>query len=242
MSNNNNSIPYSVQPFSYPRSVVADSITTNSISCPILSTTTASITVNDDMVFSAGNYLFSERFIIAPTATELGIMANTVINSSINLQTRITGSTVNNLYISGNTMTSNRNGAAYVLTILPSANVASDRRLKHDRKVITDGLFKIRQLSGQQYKKTIEMYEDGQDVSGQWWLEDGFIAQEVLETDLSYCVNVPDNSSLEPMSINYNNLLVNAIQSIKELDGIVQQQARDIEELKDIVTNLLGNI
>lgn len=101
----------------------------------------------------------------------------------------------------------------------------SDDRLKHN-EVNIKGLETIRQLNPQKYIKTLEPIRDvsgniledyvNQDISGVE--EAGFIAQELLNTDISYCVSQMTGEEFNPYSVDYNSIFTYAIQAIKELD------------------------
>ena len=52
-------------------------------------------------------------------------------------------------------------------------------------------------------------------------VEAGFIAQEVLNTDLSFAVVTPEDPETEPYGLNYNSLFTVAVAAIKELDSKV---------------------
>ena len=115
----------------------------------------------------------------------------------------------------------------------------SDDRLKHNEQTI-QGLETIRQLNPQKYIKTTDPIRDdsgniledyvNQDISGEE--QAGFIAQEILETDISYCVHQHEISQdFSPYSVDYNSVFTYAVQAIKELDITVQ-------ELKSKVNNL----
>ena len=110
----------------------------------------------------------------------------------------------------------------------------SDDRLKFDEQVLTDGLAVVRQLSPQVYLKSTEM-----DVQTNSRKEIGFIAQEVQRiSQLAHTVageppatppidgqdpsapsstGTPTNSD-GPLSVDYTQIFVYAIQAIKELD------------------------
>ena len=111
----------------------------------------------------------------------------------------------------------------------------SDDRLKYNEQVLTDGLAVVRQLSPQIYMKSTEMNVQTNNSR----LEIGFIAQEVqLISQLAHTVageppatppidgqdpstpsstGTPTNSN-GPLSVDYTQIFVYAIQAIKELD------------------------
>ena len=72
-------------------------------------------------------------------------------------------------------------------------NVTSDDRLKHNEEDLTDSLNVIRKLKPQKYQKTKEMKEadfNGTLTEGEYVVEAGFIAQDILNDipELSYSV------------------------------------------------------
>tara|TARA_B110000977_G_C10915207_1_gene430861 strand:+ start:1 stop:831 length:831 start_codon:yes stop_codon:yes gene_type:complete len=113
------------------------------------------------------------------------------------------------------------------------SKLSSDDRLKHNEEDIS-GLSILRQLKPQKYIKTNKPIRDddgnilidyvNDDISGN--IEVGLIAQELLETDISFVVIKPeeDNSGEEysadfqPYYVDYNSVFTYAIQAIKELD------------------------
>ena len=95
---------------------------------------------------------------------------------------------------------------------------SSDDRLKFNEKNITNGLEVINQLNAKIYdkSKTLNVEEDTHK-------ETGLIAQEVLQTDLSFCVTGGDytdfmgNQIEEPYKVNYNDVIGYLISAVKEL-------------------------
>ena len=69
-------------------------------------------------------------------------------------------------------------------------------------------------------------------------VEAGFIAQEVLQTDVSWTVVAPENPDTKPYSLDYNSLFTYAVAAIKELDAIRKSQAVTIDALKTRVTSI----
>jgi hypothetical protein len=119
--------------------------------------------------------------------------------------------------------------------------VTSDNRIKHNEINITNGLNIIRQLVPQKYQKTKEMYEENYngDISGNYRIESGFIAQEILKIeDLSYCVSGGDyidesnNYIKNQYYLAYQDIFVYGMAATKELDANVQNQQTIINELK----------
>ena len=133
--------------------------------------------------------------------------------------------------------------------------VTSDDRLKHNEEDI-NGLSIIRQLNPKKYIKTekpirdddgniLENYID-EDISGN--IEVGLIAQELLETDISFVVKHPippaegDDSDIipdfQPYFVDYGSIMPYCIQAIKELDEKQTNQYNEIIELKSKVNDL----
>ena len=134
----------------------------------------------------------------------------------------------------------NNPAAALAVTgnIRYTGNIAqsSDDRLKHNEVNVTNATDKIKQLVAKTYYKTENMYasdhnfstfdidgnpteidENGDTVPVEQFVETGFIAQDVEQIpELAYCVHKDD---VKPWAVNYNNLFVLAIQSIKELEA-----------------------
>jgi hypothetical protein len=100
---------------------------------------------------------------------------------------------------------------------------SSDDRLKFNEKNITNGLELINQLNPKIYdkSKTLNVEEDTHK-------EAGLIAQEVLQTDLSFCVtggdytNFAGNTIEEPYKVNYNDMIAYLISAVKELKTKVE--------------------
>ena len=126
------------------------------------------------------------------------------------------------------------------LTVDGGQTVTSDDRLKHQEVPIDNGLYLINQLKTEFYKKTPEMKEIDYmgDISGEWIWERGVIAQDLLETDMSYCVRIPENIETETYSVNYNDLFVTNIAATQELHKIVLEQQKEIDDLKQQVSNI----
>ena len=120
------------------------------------------------------------------------------------------------------------------------AGTPSDDRLKHNEQIITNGLSIISQLTPKKYDKTQEML--GPDYNGvlevEYTKETGLIAQELLETDISFVVKTPEDLEKDPYGVDYNSVFTYAIAAIKELDAIVQSQASTINELETRLTLL----
>ena len=94
----------------------------------------------------------------------------------------------------------------------------SDDRLKFNEKDIENGLDVISQLQPKIYDKSKTL-----NVEENTHKEAGLIAQEVLQTDLSFCVSGGDykdglNENVEmAYQVNYNDVIAYLIASVKEL-------------------------
>ena len=119
------------------------------------------------------------------------------------------------------------NGTALIGTL----TVTSDDRLKHNEKIIINGLEIIRQLKPQLYQKTKNFKEENYTgpLNEPYILEAGLIAQEVKNiNDLSFSVINGNNNS--PYLLNYNNIFVYSLAALKELDLNVKNIENKINE------------
>ena len=115
----------------------------------------------------------------------------------------------------------NSNSTAAVMIAASQFYTSSDDRLKHNETDISNALTIVEQLKPQYYDKGEENKPD------EWKKDAGFIAQEVLETDMSFCVMKDDDDPDEMMSVNYDMFHAIWCQSIKELhDKNKQLEAR----------------
>ena len=98
---------------------------------------------------------------------------------------------------------------------------------------------------GWSIRSVLENYID-EDISGN--IEVGLIAQELLETDISFVVKHPippaegDDSDIipdfQPYFVDYGSIMPYCIQAIKELDEKQTNQYNEIIELKSKVNDL----
>ena len=96
----------------------------------------------------------------------------------------------------------------------------SDDRLKHNEKIINNGLEIINKLEPQVYQKT-RTFKDA-DFSGivnePYVIEAGLIAQDIEKIeDINFTVNV--GNDITPYSLNYNSIFVYGLAAIKELNN-----------------------
>ena len=138
-------------------------------------------------------------------------------------------------------------------------NVTSDDRLKHNEEDLTDSLSVIRKLKPQKYQKTKEMKEadfNGTLTEGEYVVEAGFIAQDILNDipELSYSVkeggtetrttahvqgSEPETLTFEkPYSVNYTDIFTHNVAATKELDALVTELRAETASLKERVAAL----
>lgn len=91
-----------------------------------------------------------------------------------------------------------------------NVSASSDDRLKHNESDVSNGLFLASQLSPESYLKGDE------NEPNNWRREFGFIAQDVLQTDMSFAVSEPVDE-YDYYSINYANFHAVWCSAIKEL-------------------------
>ena len=125
---------------------------------------------------------------------------------------------------------------------------SSDDRLKHNERLITNGLETIRKLAPRHYYKTRKMYDADHnfdldasgnplDASGNalaatdYNIETGFIAQEVKEIpELTHVFQESEGDT--PHGLQYTCIFVHAIKALQELDEKVQQRQAIITSLE----------
>jgi hypothetical protein len=125
-------------------------------------------------------------------------------------------------------------------------NNSSDDRLKHNEIIINNGLTIIDQLTPKFYQKTYEMLDARYygDLSGYTWTyESGLIAQELLQTDISFVVkdgDYYDSNNVfikQPYNVNYTSIFVYGLAAIKELYTKVKIQDLSIVNLQETLLN-----
>jgi len=142
------------------------------------------------------------------------------------------------------------NGNAYAT----SWSGSSDDRLKHNERLITNGLETIRKLAPRHYFKTRKMYDADHnfdldasgnplDASGNalaetdYGVETGFIAQEVKEiSELTHVFKESEDD--KPHGLQYTCIFVHAIKALQELDEKVQQRQAIITSLEEKIQTL----
>ena len=198
--------------------------------------------------------IYCRIFANSSLTNELVIASNVPQNSAINLQTRASGYSLNNIRVLGNTLFSTRNGSIPTNIIAnPSISNSSDIRLKEDITPLTNGLDLINQLNIKKYQKKAVLNKsilkscekndcfDGDCYMNHRWLEYGVIAQEVLQTDLSFAVDVPPDLENNPYTLNYNMLYNANLLATQELDKKIITLEQKIKHLEDIINSLLIN-
>ena len=121
------------------------------------------------------------------------------------------------------------------------SSAGSDDRLKHNEQIITNGLSVMSQLTPKKYDKSqvlLDANYNGPLEEGEYTKEAGLIAQELLETDISFVVKIPEDLEIDPYGVDYNSVFTYSIAAIKELHVLVQSQASIINELETRLTLL----
>ena len=134
---------------------------------------------------------------------------------------------------------------------------ASDDRIKYNEEDIK-GLEIIRKLKPKKYDKIIQFGEEYDDSSYNTWTppsdasfnenpnnyehiqEAGIIAQDLLQTDISFVVTDKENPecAFTAKTVDYNSIFIYAIQAIKELDEKQTKQNEKINNLETKVNDL----
>jgi hypothetical protein len=108
--------------------------------------------------------------------------------------------------------------------------VTSDDRIKFNETTIENALHTIRAMSPQTYDKNRDEMPSVKEA--------GFIAQELFEIDeLRPYVKEPSGET-ELFAVNYNAIFTYAVAALKELDSIVQSQAKTIASLETRLNRL----
>ena len=123
-------------------------------------------------------------------------------------------------------------------TVFANSNeLTSDDRLKFNETDISNALNVIRKLKPQDYDKSKHLNQEIDTKK-----ESGFIAQDVvLIPELQHVVIQPLNSH-DKFYLNYNQIFVYGIASLKELDTIVQNLQNEINKYNTIITNVAASI
>lgn len=123
-------------------------------------------------------------------------------------------------------------------------SISSDDRLKINERPITDALELISNLNYYEYERVEKL--DGKDAVG---TDRGVIAQQLLNTDISFAVlgggteeieefdkdeNIIIKKTVEvPYSVNYNILLATSLQAIKDLNVVVSDLRERLIKLEN---------
>ena len=139
------------------------------------------------------------------------------------------GGTVEHMYL--------QNNGGYVIST-HAVQQSSDDRIKFNETNITNGLEVIRKLSPEKYIKKLPTQQEGVE-------EAGFIAQEVLQIpELKFTVKHPEKEIIagDPntryYTLHYECIFTYAVAGLKQLDTIVQQQAKLIEQQAQLISSL----
>lgn len=181
-------------------------------------------TIDCSLIFTSNNGISCENILVNNiycSEPSLNIIGNVLISGDLSVNGTVFGKETN-----GNIF-----------------GFLSDDRLKHNEKIIDNGLEIIRKLNPQKYQKTKNFKHP--DFSGivnePYIIESGLIAQDVYKiNDVSYTVTLGDE--IKPYYLNYNDLFVYTIAGLKELDSFVQKipEYTSIKNLANI-ENLLNN-
>lgn len=105
-----------------------------------------------------------------------------------------------------------------------SVVASSDDRLKFNEVVISNGLEVIKGLVPKVYDKSTEL-----NVNVNTSREAGLIAQELLNTEIGYCVTGGDETGHQgmvvekPYKVNYNVILSYLVSAVKEQQVMIEQ-------------------
>ena len=121
----------------------------------------------------------------------------------------------------------------------PSFQETSDDRLKHNEKDIANATDILKQLKPKRYLKSEQKYADdfmvNEDRSNLHEFdtlkeETGFIAQDVLQTDLSFCVG---GSEAETYTLDYNSIYAVHVKATQELCDEIEALKRRLDALEN---------
>ena len=201
------------------------------------------ISFNSDLVASGNTQNVTCKYLFnTSSGGDLLIASNMILNTSINLQTRVTGYSYNNIKVYGNSLYSSYNGTTNTpICVYPSIVNCSDERVKHKIKPLENGLELLSQLKIKSYLKTMDFkvsYDASGNINEQNWREYGMVAQDILETDLSFAVNIPMDVETQPYTLNYDYVFVANLKATQELHDIVKNQQIEIDALKEQVKRI----
>ena len=127
----------------------------------------------------------------------------------------------------------------------------SDDRLKHNEIDILNALDIIRQLKPQKYQKTSKIYSADYkgDISGDYKIEAGLIAQEILKIEeLKFCVRGgdeidPSGQIIEkPYILSYDDIFIYGLAATKELDAKNSILERKVATLEQEIAELKSEL
>ena len=151
------------------------------------------------------------------SCTNIDISNNLYVDGDATFYSRIIGDdmSLNNIDISDN------------LNVYGSHNISSDKRIKND-VIDISGIQVVTQLKPKFYiKNNVDK-------------EAGFIAQDILDTDISYCVKQNDT-----LLLNYNTIFTYGIKAIQELNdkfNLIIDKQNDMESKINELCNKINNI
>lgn len=111
---------------------------------------------------------------------------------------------------------------------------SSDARYKKNISTIENSLDKVIKIRGTSFEFRTDEFKDYQFADG---IQYGFIAQEVEKVLPELVHNESDGFK----SLNYNGMIPVLVEAIKEQQKQIQDQQKDIDELKDLVNTLIAN-
>ena len=111
----------------------------------------------------------------------------------------------------------------------------SDRRLKKNIVDVSNALQTINQLQVKEFDKKCSFECD--DCTEETIHQIGFIAQDVQETDLSFCVSHSQLNDI--LGIESETIFALNVKATQELYALVMKQQEEINELKNIINELI---
>ena len=197
--------------------------------------TRAVLNSSAELLLEANNTSNTEDSSIWLGTASIGILFTTENTNGIRFRKGAAGSYATLLHITHTNSTFSHPCRA------PSFPLTSDDRIKFNETPINDGLQVIRLLNPQRYDKAVNVTDVFNVDSTNTYVEIGLIAQELDQIEqLKHCV-VPEEESEEgirPMAIRYNDVLIYAIQGLKELDATVTTQSAIIQTLSQRISAL----
>lgn len=125
-----------------------------------------------------------------------------------------------------------------------SWDTTSDDRLKINKELIENSTKNLMKLKPQKYEKKSNFNTDDYSI------ESGLIAQEMYyqAPELRYLINIPSDANLNdennsnwgtsPLAVNYIGLIPHLIKGFQEQNIIIENQKKEIDELKYVIDKL----